>query len=253
MSVYIFKNNQQSGPFEENAILDWLKNGQLSIEDLACRKGANEWQKLKALFPSAASAEAPVLPASKTAGEKVEETPVCRKTMFQKIVFGGIIVLLFLAFFAALQNLWAFSISSGDLETDLQTLPFRAVARNAAITILIALFLAVAAFLLSFKKRIIQTYGVRMALRVFFIFFIFSAIIQAGFAAYHYQNYYPPSSKRLLMEDKKSSPFKKLQELSEIEAARSSVLAINLPIAFGLLVLGAAGFSMTQFKTSEEM
>ena len=51
MSIYLYKNNRQTGPFEENNILEWLKNGQLAAEDFACRYGANEWKPLKILFP----------------------------------------------------------------------------------------------------------------------------------------------------------------------------------------------------------
>jgi hypothetical protein len=50
MSIYVYKNNQQVGPFEETAVLLWLNSGQLSGEDLACRTGANNWQPLKTLF-----------------------------------------------------------------------------------------------------------------------------------------------------------------------------------------------------------
>lgn len=38
MSVYIYKNDQQTGPFEERKILEWLKSGKLSGEDFAYRK-----------------------------------------------------------------------------------------------------------------------------------------------------------------------------------------------------------------------
>lgn len=50
MSIYIYKSNQQTGPFEESAVLEWLKTGQLSGEDFGCRTGAKEWQSLKILF-----------------------------------------------------------------------------------------------------------------------------------------------------------------------------------------------------------
>lgn len=53
MSIYISKNNQQQGPFEEAAVLEWLRTGQLSPNDLACRTGSNEWQRLEVLFPNA--------------------------------------------------------------------------------------------------------------------------------------------------------------------------------------------------------
>jgi hypothetical protein len=53
VSIYIYRNNQQSGPFEENQILQWLASGQLSPEDLAVKQGESDWKPLKVLFPNA--------------------------------------------------------------------------------------------------------------------------------------------------------------------------------------------------------
>lgn len=55
MSIYINRNNQQMGPFEEAKVLEMLKSGQLSPNDLAIRHGASNWQKLGDFFPNAAS------------------------------------------------------------------------------------------------------------------------------------------------------------------------------------------------------
>lgn len=52
MQIYIYKNNQQAGPFADSAIQNWLRNGQLSVEDFACRRGDAGWQPLKILFPA---------------------------------------------------------------------------------------------------------------------------------------------------------------------------------------------------------
>lgn len=53
MSIYISKNNQQTGPFDETKVLEMLRSGQLSPNDLAIRQGGNQWQKLGEMFPSA--------------------------------------------------------------------------------------------------------------------------------------------------------------------------------------------------------
>ena len=79
MSIYIHKNNQQLGPFEEMAVLAWLKNGQLSGEDFGCPTGTKEWQKLKTLFAnpvqsSAASIAVPL--ASNGGGQAVSNQPI---------------------------------------------------------------------------------------------------------------------------------------------------------------------------------
>lgn len=70
MSIYIFKNNQQAGPFEEAKVLEMLKNGQLSPNDMGVRQGDKDWQKLSSLFPSVANVStiaAPVAAASAAA------------------------------------------------------------------------------------------------------------------------------------------------------------------------------------------
>lgn len=60
MSIYINKNNQQSGPFEETKVLEMLRSEQLSPNDLAIRHGEKEWQKLDAMFPNIEAAALPI-------------------------------------------------------------------------------------------------------------------------------------------------------------------------------------------------
>jgi hypothetical protein len=57
MSIYINKNNQQSGPFDEAQILEMLNSGQLSPNDFAIRQGGSQWQKLSEMFPHAGGAQ----------------------------------------------------------------------------------------------------------------------------------------------------------------------------------------------------
>ncbi len=53
MSIYINKNNQQLGPFEEAKVLEMLKTGELSSSDLAIRQGEKDWRKLGEYYPNA--------------------------------------------------------------------------------------------------------------------------------------------------------------------------------------------------------
>jgi hypothetical protein len=55
MSIYIYKNNQQMGPFEEERVLEMLKSGELSANDMAVPQGDKDWQKLGSLFPNASN------------------------------------------------------------------------------------------------------------------------------------------------------------------------------------------------------
>ena len=49
MQMYIHKNNQQYGPYEQAAVIEWLRNGECSLTDLAIREGTSEWQPLWAV------------------------------------------------------------------------------------------------------------------------------------------------------------------------------------------------------------
>src|ERR1035437_1719153 len=49
--LYIYKNNQQYGPYDESAVLEWLRNGQCALSDLAIQERMNDWQPLGMMFP----------------------------------------------------------------------------------------------------------------------------------------------------------------------------------------------------------
>ena len=48
--IYLYKNNQQFGPYDEATVKQWLQNGQCSPNDLAFRQGTNEWIPLGTLL-----------------------------------------------------------------------------------------------------------------------------------------------------------------------------------------------------------
>ena len=52
MQIYINRNGQQLGAFDENAVLQMLQSGQLSPNDFGIRQGEQQWQPLGKLFPS---------------------------------------------------------------------------------------------------------------------------------------------------------------------------------------------------------
>lgn len=51
MSFYIYKNNEQLGPYEESYVVDAIRQGRFSTSDLACRAGDTQWLPLSSLFP----------------------------------------------------------------------------------------------------------------------------------------------------------------------------------------------------------
>lgn len=245
MSIYIYKNNQQSGPFEEIKVLEWLKGGTLSAEDFGCRTGANDWQALKILFPQTIPVSTQNVVSANVQNEVAEEVPNYRKTTFQKAVVGGIFVLLFLAFVGSLVYLRNMMGSSGDLETDLRNMSYRILARNTVIALFIAAFFGLIAFLLTFKKKIISSGGLRIILRCCFVFLLVIGIIQIGYASFSYLNYRPPYKPPASKNSESNSLLKALEE-GEAATGRIAIPAFHIPIALSLLLLGAAGFSMTQ-------
>jgi GYF domain 2 len=92
MQIYINKNNQQLGPFDESKVFQMLQNGQLAPQDLAIRQGEKQWQPLANLFPNANSYQAKQPP-------PVNTMPPPKKGSGLKILLGvllglGVLVIL---------------------------------------------------------------------------------------------------------------------------------------------------------------
>lgn len=51
MSLYLYKENQQLGPYDDSVVVEGLRSGRLAPTDLACREGMGGWQSLTTLFP----------------------------------------------------------------------------------------------------------------------------------------------------------------------------------------------------------
>ena len=51
MSLYIFKEGQQLGPYDDEAVLQSLRNGAFTPADLASREGQGDWRPLSFYFP----------------------------------------------------------------------------------------------------------------------------------------------------------------------------------------------------------
>jgi hypothetical protein len=51
MSLYVYKDGQQLGPYEDDAVLQSLRNGAFTAEDLASRDGQGDWRPLSFYFP----------------------------------------------------------------------------------------------------------------------------------------------------------------------------------------------------------
>src|SRR5215207_6739559 len=67
MPIYVNKDNQQSGPYEDHSVIDQLENGMLSPNDLAVRQGESSWQKLGDMFPGVGESRSAPEPISSVA------------------------------------------------------------------------------------------------------------------------------------------------------------------------------------------
>ena len=100
MAIYINRNNQNSGPFDELSVENALRNGTFSMNDLGCREGMTSWQPLSVFFPHLQIVAPP-----RASGFKC---PFCQSTqapfVMQKVSTGGwiVFILLFLTFFGIL-------------------------------------------------------------------------------------------------------------------------------------------------------
>jgi hypothetical protein len=71
LPLYIYRNNQRYGPYEESVVKEWVWTGRCHPNDLAWRDGMNGWQPLSVLFPPAANVQRPPSPASADAGDYI--------------------------------------------------------------------------------------------------------------------------------------------------------------------------------------
>ena len=99
MKLYINKNGQQHGPFDEAKILEMLRKGQLSPNDFGIKDGQQNWQKLGEMFPPPKQT-ANIPPINKPNVQVNQQvTPTLKKSgsskglMFGLIGCGGLILL----------------------------------------------------------------------------------------------------------------------------------------------------------------
>lgn len=52
MDIYIYKNGQQQGPFNERTIQNGLNSGEFAYSDLAWHQGMTDWQPLSQILPA---------------------------------------------------------------------------------------------------------------------------------------------------------------------------------------------------------
>jgi uncharacterized RDD family membrane protein YckC len=64
MEIWIGRDGQRHGPYKEEDVRQWLRSGQLAVEDLGWYEGLADWQPLSVLFPDALATTPPPIPVS---------------------------------------------------------------------------------------------------------------------------------------------------------------------------------------------
>ena len=91
MNVYIYKDNQQLGPFNEEQIQEKLSSGDFSKQDFCWQEGWAEWRILESLFPTVP----PPPPLNKIINQKKRSKGVKRNisllTLFLVLIISGLL------------------------------------------------------------------------------------------------------------------------------------------------------------------
>ena len=83
MNIYIYKNDQQLGPFDDAQISEALTSGEFSLEDFAWKEGLTEWVRLEDLLQK--PQETPPIPMIST----IQNPSRVRSNVNQGVVIGG--------------------------------------------------------------------------------------------------------------------------------------------------------------------
>ena len=253
MPIYINKNGQQSGPYEDHVVVDQLRSAYLAPEDMAIRQGDSSWSRLGDLFPGivpwaaaepvgGASDYVPVAaPGSATPATDVKPEPQYRKTALPTVFFGLCFLGVLGILAACVYYLFTFA-PTGNLEADLGRMGFRDLARNLAIGSFVGAFFTFLALLLSFKKKLIRSNGARLALRVFFVIVLVVGVGNVIAGAATYLNYSAP----VPTVSSKSNDLIRALEAGSAATGPYEIAMFTIPIGAGLFLFGLSGFLMTK-------
>lgn len=250
MAIYVHRNGQQLGPFEEKVVISSLRAGQFSGSDLGIRQGESDWRRLGEMFPEAHAerparlVETPKATAATTATVTTAAAGF-RKTTLQKIFFA----LAFLGSLAAMIGAaayWKMGLGpSGNLETDLGHAAIRDLMLYLAASLFVLTVLAFFAFLLTFKRKIIASNGLRIAMRLFFILLVFVGIIDLGYSGF---SYFTHRQEPTTTTSNNSAGNELLKALEKGDAIAGPLMAPAMfgPVGAGLILLGLSGALMTR-------
>jgi hypothetical protein len=235
MPIYINRNGEQTGPFDDRVIIERLHSGHLSPGDLAIRTGDSQWQTLDSLFPDAVAR-----PVATSLSAVSLTDPQYRNTVFARIFFG-LCLLVEIVISAALAYYFYGVI---DPSRKVTTLLDRTVIGILLIMLsgnLVGTFVTLLAFAMSFKRKIIRSNGLRLSIRIVSILILLTGFGNVAFWGYRlYETNHAYNLTNINRSD--SVVIFGLYDMM----VPYGVGLIIFPIAVGLVLFGLSGILMTQ-------
>ena len=114
MNIYIHKNDQQLGPFDEAQIWEGLRNGEFTSEDLAWHEGLPEWVQLSALLKIPQFDQPAPKNIQEVKNTKIKKTGIILKTAVGCATLLGILLI------ASLFGINPFAYHNNDPQTKMQ-------------------------------------------------------------------------------------------------------------------------------------
>ncbi|HUR99811.1 MAG TPA: GYF domain-containing protein [Pyrinomonadaceae bacterium] len=256
MPIYVSKDGQQLGPYEDSIVIDQLRNGMLSPDLLGIRQGDASWSRLGELFPAAAHsymaeptgsarafAGSPISasPSATAAVTSPQPEPQFRNTIAPKIFFTLCLLGVLGILASCVYYIFTFA-PTGNLEADLGRMSFRDLAKYLAIGSFVGAFFTFLALLLSFKRKLIHSNGARLALRVFFVLALVVGIGNVLFGAISYLNYSAPTPTK----SSQSNELLRALEAGSAATGPYETAMFAVPIGAGLFLFGLSGLLMTR-------
>ena len=116
MAIYLNKDGQESGPFEDDVVRGQLQSGQLTPGDMGIRQGDAAWQTLGELFPGVAQSTA--VPAAVSENVSVDTTSKKGGGGLKGALLGLGVLALILGVVAAIGSRFIPSVSCDLAESD---------------------------------------------------------------------------------------------------------------------------------------
>ncbi len=178
MSFYIYKDEQQLGPYDEESIVEQIQAGTIGPDVFGIRTGDSQWEKLSTLFPQMRFVQQPGTDFGPQPLASVSaRMPEYRRTLWLKLIFGALVLAAVGSCIAATYYL---NSMPSDPEFDKKYPWIGLIAilvRNFRVGAFLFGVFAVLGLMVAFKKSLIESNPLRIALRSIFVLVMLAGTI----------------------------------------------------------------------------